>query len=295
LKRALNSRYYRWAMNRIFPRRFYQYIHRWPSDRFRWTDKTVSFTFSFDCDNIEDSDSFPFLCDVLDRYEIVSSFAVIGEIVEEQADAYRELVRSGHEIINHGYSRHYDVDESGVKYATLFYDTMTPELMEREIDRNHHALASSLGVKPIGFRTPHFATFQRPEQLKRLHRILRERGYLFSTSSDIYHAKTIGMIGPTEGDFMEMPLSMIPGYPLMVFDSWNLLRAPNRRFEESDMVRLFEKMLLWAVEDDGPVFLNMYIDPDHVHASDVFVRMMQMLARCREDIWIGPYRDMFGE
>jgi hypothetical protein len=82
------------------------------------------------------------------------------------------------------------------------------------------------------------------------------------------------------------------GAPLSVFDSWNLLRAPERRFLNPDFFLKFRQIVDAALKAKHPTFLNIYFDPSHVVGFDGFEECLQYLSLNSDEIWIGTYADI---
>lgn len=290
--RALRNRYLRFLLNRICPKWIFNNLHRWPEDSFFWTTKKISFTLSFDCDNPEDHQCLPWLLSLLEKHQITASFAVSGEVVSKNIEAYKTLVDSGHEIINHGYSIHLYSDEKGQKHPSMFYETLGTDEIVNEIEKNDQFLKRKLGIKPIGFRTPHFGTFQNRDQLTFLHKIIKEKGYKYSSSSTIFEAKSNNFVGMSKNGIWEFPLSAIPKFPLSTFDSWALLASPDTKFQKEDFTNLFGLMVGYALKSRKPVFLNVYFDPIHIMGYNVLEMMLKTLTEQRNKIWIGTYQEI---
>lgn len=277
---------------RLFPERVFQELHRWPT-HFSCTEKRVTFCLSFDCDNPTDADFLPALLSQLRRYGISASFAVCGAMVEENVKAYEQVITEGHEIINHGYSKHLEVLSDGSVRSTLFYDKLSENQIEEEIVRNHESLQNVLGITPIGFRVPHFGTFQAPHHIDLLHSLLKKYGYRYSSSVLMLYAKQRGYLGADEG-IVEFPLSARVGAPLSVFDSWGFLRAPGRRFTDADFFPEFQRMMDVALKAKYPMFLNIYFDPSHVVGFDGFEACLRYVNKNNTEIWTGTYSAILG-
>ena len=277
---------------RLFPERVFLKLHEWPAPRFPWTDRKVTFCLSFDCDTPKDAEVMPTLLALLEQYHIPASFAVIGELVEEAPDAYHRILDAGHEVFSHGYSRHTVVDAQGRYQSTLFYTDLSPERIEEEIVRNHECLQRVLGVEPLGFRTPHFGTFQRPKQIALIHDLLRKHDYRYSSSVQTFYALQHGY--PTnDEELVELPLSAFVGSPTSVFDSSSLLNLPTDD-RGALLASKLKEMLGIALSAEHPVLLNIYLDPSHVVDLTAFPRMLGSIAALADKIWSGRYSDMLG-
>jgi len=284
------NRYVRHLL-RLFEKRVFQEAHTWPACSFPWTKKQVAFCLSFDCDTSEDVRAIPNLLVLLDRYNIKASFALIGTLVEESPGPYRQVVAAGHEIINHGYSKHMEKDEKGEYYSSLFYHQLSQKRIEEEIVWGHECLQKTLGVKPIGFRTPHFGTFQEPNQINILYNLLQKHGYRYSSSVLMLYAKQRGYLRPNRV-IQEFPLAARIGAPLSVFDSWGFCRAPGRRLSELDFFPQFKKMMDVAFASKKPMFINIYCDPSHVVNFAGFQQCLIFLNQVKSQIWIGLYNQI---
>lgn len=121
---------------------------------------------------------------------------------------------------------------------------------------------------PQGFRAPHFGTFQRPDQLRFQHGVLRELGYAFSTSTvPLFSFR----FGPAFRDFgvLELPVSGMGSRPLRILDSWGCFEAPGRRFGPADYVTQ-GRLMADRYRALGVGLLNFYADPSHIHDRPEF-------------------------
>ncbi|MBN2374463.1 polysaccharide deacetylase family protein [bacterium] len=265
-------------------------IHYWPENNFKWTDKKVTFCLSFDCDNKEDEDAFPCLMDILGYHNIKSSFAVCGQRVEESPDAYRLLIKSGHEIMNHGYSKHSQAFPDGKVLSTLFYNDLDEKKIFDEIRNNHHIVKDVLGYDMVGFRTPHFGTFQKREQILLIHSILKRVGYLYDSSALMITAKGLNLLNAS--NFIEFPLTSIVGLPDSVFDSWGFLKAADRARRDGDFVKYFKMMIDVALKSRRPILLNIYLDPSHIINFEGFKITLDYLDMASDYIFNDTYRNL---
>lgn len=107
---------------------------------------------SFDLDYQADTDALPVLLGVLDRADARATLFSIGRLVEANPGPYREALAAGHEVGNHTWSH---PDNPVLNPDREFWD-LTVEEMADEIGRAQDAFERHLGVRPVGFRTPHF-------------------------------------------------------------------------------------------------------------------------------------------
>jgi len=246
------------------------------------------FTLSFDCDNDADADAFPSLIELLRVHGVAASFAVCGRMVQERPDAYRRLIDAGHEIVNHGYSKHLTRIGPHV-VSTLFYDRMSAESIRHEIQSNHAAVRDALGYEMIGFRVPHFGYYQRRECVATLFAILRDLGYRYDTSLTGYtflRQRRLLKAYP----LIDFPLSPHPYHPRTVLDSWGYMGDGRR--DRDGFVRDFKLLVDLAVAAPGWRYLNIYVDPAHVAGWAGFGDCLSYVNSRTARIHIATYRDL---
>lgn len=226
---------------------------------------------SFDCDTPED---IAVAWDVHERLRgmgVTPVYAVAGDLLREGAEVYARIAATGAEFINHGDRMHTYFDEGAQRWASnFFYDQQPREVIREDIVRADRTLRDVIGAEPDGFRTPHFGTFQRVEQLRWLHGVIGELGYAFSSS-------TVPLWGFREGPAfnrfgrMELPVAGGVESPLSILDTWSCFEAPDRVREPHDYER--EADALAAVyAEAGAGILNVYGDPSHIHDREEFFR-----------------------
>jgi peptidoglycan/xylan/chitin deacetylase (PgdA/CDA1 family) len=245
------------------------------------------FCLSFDCDAEEDTAAITGTLDLLDAHELTGAFALIGELVEKEPSVYRQIVERGHEIVNHGYLRHTDRRPDGSLFASRFYHELTPEEIRTDIIDNHRALTHLIGADVRGFRTPHFSTFQSPEDRACVYDVCRELGYVYSSSSTSIYLKT----GGNWDGYCEIPLTGCWGDLKSPFDSWGLIASPLRHYVDADFTRFFDRMLGSAIRS-GRILLNVYFDPSHVVAFPGFHSLLADIATNRDRLWLPTYAEL---
>jgi polysaccharide deacetylase family protein (PEP-CTERM system associated) len=104
--------------------------------------------------------------DVLAARDVRGTFFTLGWVADRHPDLLRELVARGHEVASHGYEHR-------------LLTTFTPEAFRADLRRAADAIERACGVRVRGFRAPSFSV-----GLDNLwvHDVLREEGYLFSSS-----------------------------------------------------------------------------------------------------------------
>ena len=237
---------------------------------------------SFDCDTQDDIAAAREVHERMRQCGIMPAYAVPGELLAEGADIFRPIAASGAEFLNHGHRRHAYFDRAAGEYrSNFFYDEQPLDVLEGDLVGGDWSVREILGTAPQGFRTPHFGTFQKPAQLRFLHRVLKRLGYTYSSSTAPFHG---WRHGPVFEDFglPEIPVSGGGTRPFTIIDSWGCFAAPDRQFAPEDYRS--ETLALARQLAGGPGLLNYYADPSHVLAQPIFFATMAALARLAEPI-----------
>ena len=245
------------------------------------------FVLSFDCDTEKDIDVAWDMHSRLMDMGIQSVYAVPGELLQKGEKTYSKIRDTGSEFINHGYRTHTYFDKDLKQdMSCFFYDQQTQCDLEEDIRKGHDNLKDVLGVTATGWRTPHFGTFEKPNNLKFLYGILHDLGYHFSTSSKPHYGFSHG---PAFDDFglMEIPVTGMPKNPLAILDSWAFFMAPNRIYNERDYLDETEKLI--SLMDGRPWLVNLYADPLHIYDRPEFFQAMEKLSRATKSI---QYNDL---
>jgi hypothetical protein len=243
---------------------------------------------SFDCDTREDAEVAVEVHGRLADLGVTPAYAVPGELLKRGERAYSRIFEAGGEFINHGYREHTYFDTARGAYAScFFYDQQPQETVREDIVQGDLNLRAVLGIKPQGFRAPHFGTFQKPGQLRFQHGVLKELGYAFSTSTvPLYSYR----YGPAFRDFgvLELPVSGMGTWPLRILDSWTCFQAPARRFEPEDYVRE-GRLTADRFQSLGIGLLNFYADPSHIHDRPEFFETVAYWAKIAQSVTYGQF------
>jgi len=247
-----------------------------------------AFLLSFDCDTDRDIAVVEQVHRQLADMGILPIYAVPGEILEAGADTWRRIRDTGAEFLNHGWRRHTDYRD-GVYVSTVFYDQLSDAEVAEDIRRGHETLRAVLGIEAVGYRTPHFGTFQKARDLAKLHGWLSAQGYRFSSSSTPYwswrHGPAFRRFGLTE-----VPVSGCPDLPMTVPDSYTF-RFAQGRFGPDDYCRQIARWAEWLAE--GRSFLvNLYADPSQVADWPEFFTAMAALAPFARPSFIDVLEDI---
>lgn len=238
---------------------------------------------SFDCDTAADAAAVPAIHERLANLGVTPTYAVPGALLRQAEDVYRPLAAAGVEFLNHGGVEHTYFDEGlGRQASCFFYDELDRDRIRRDVEEGHAMVEEVTGTAPSGFRTPHFGTFQRPDQLRFLHATLASLGYRFSTSTVPRVALRHGPV-TTRFGLPEVPVTGIPAEPFSILDTWAFFEAPARMFEPSDYVGQ-ARALAGALDDAGAGVINVYGDPLHVRDREEFFAAIELWASVAQPI-----------
>lgn len=232
---------------------------------------------SFDCDRTEDAEVAWRVHERLLDLGVQPVYAVPGELIEQGGGVYRKIAGTGSEFLNHGGRTHTYFDEKRGRHAPCyFYDEVGPEAVSEDIAYGHRLVTKIIGTEPVGFRVPHFGTYQQRSQLRFLHGRLDELGYSFSTS-------TVPAWGLREGPVFrrfglaELPVSGMASSPLEILDTWSCFEAPDRTRGPEDFLREAE-LLAHGHAAAGPGVINVYGDPSHIVDRREFFDAIEVIA-----------------
>ena len=235
------------------------------------------FILSFDCDTEKDIEVVGEVHQRLAKLNIIPSYAVPGELLKKGASEYSMLKNKGAEFINHGYLSHTSYIPSTKSYiSTLFYDKLTNSEVERDILNGHNNFFGIFGEYPLGFRTPHFGTYQKSGQLNFLYDVLKKLNYSFSSSTTPVTAMWNGAIKKTSQGILELPVSGCYDYPARILDSWGFRFSPTRKLNENDYLEQFKKMMDFFEDPNVNGIFNIYADPSQVYDWNMFFDCISM-------------------
>jgi len=246
-------------------------------------------TFSFDYDYVSDVMCVRDLCEAFNSHGLTASHAVVGKYVEAFPRDHALLVDAGHELINHSYSH----PDGPLNHSERFNE-LSPKRLEEEVAGCEHACKKALGVKPVGFRAPHFGLLN----TQKIYEILDKRKYLYSSSTNLTTTQSHGTpYHPNKQDFhkagaphyrvLELPLFACPTHYYPVFDSWHCFET-GAHAREGQFKGLFSRALHLA-EKYG-AHLNLYFDPHHVAHLREFNAVLEEAARSRA--WVASSREV---
>jgi len=236
------------------------------------------FILSFDCDTTEDAAVIEYVHFKLKRIGISPIYAAPAEIIAENDRVYSVLRDDGCHFLNHGYYKHSQYLPQKNDYKSWnFYDQLSDEKIMEDIRKGHEYLTGFLGRAPVGFRTPHFGSFQTREQLHKLHQFLHSLGYLFSSSTVPMRALEYSACYQSENLF-EIPVSGGYDFPLTILDSYSFRFSKENKFSEQDYIKQLDRYTHWFRTKAPSYLLNLYADPSQVHDWDAFFEAIKKLA-----------------
>jgi len=106
------------------------------------------------------------ILELLERYKLRATFAVLGIVAEDHPELVREIYDMGHEIASHSWSHRslYDLGKDNFEF---------------EIKKSIGLISSITGERPIGFRAPSFSI---NESTKWAFEVLAEYGFEYDAS-----------------------------------------------------------------------------------------------------------------
>lgn len=239
--------------------------------------------FSFDCDTEEDLRSAGEVNQRCNDLGITPVYAVAGQLLESGDKIFRKILETGAEFINHGYLQHTCFNKDLGQYESCyFYEKLSAREIREDMIKGDKALREVLGVKPRGFRTPHFGTFQTERQRNYIYAVLKELNYEFSSSTMPYYGFRYGPVFEVKG-IKEFPLSGTWSKPLNILDSWGFFSKQHNKFNNE--MRYFlevENLAKYYSQENLCGILNFYADPSHIVKNEYFNKAIKELIKiCR--------------
>jgi hypothetical protein len=243
---------------------------------------------SFDCDTDDDASVARDVHERLAGLGVTPTYAVPGALLRRGAHVYKGIASTGAEFLNHGGVEHTFFDEELGRHAScFFYDEVDQEQVQEDVEEGDRIVEEVIGRRAEGFRTPHFGTYQRPDQLRFLHGVLRALDYRFSTSTTPRFGLRHGPISDRYG-LPELAVTGVPEAPFEILDTWAFFAAPNRVHSPADYLRQ-ARILADLLAEAGAGVVNVYGDPIHVHDRSEFFEAVRAWAAVAEPV---SYREL---
>lgn len=279
----VKNRVVRGAITLTFPTLYLKSFYKKNINKIDWNGKKACLTLSFDSDLREDVRRTPLLLNLLSPYSFKVSFACIGKFIEQYPKIHLEIIKKGHEILNHTYT-HPDNEELNKNQE---FNKLSIEEQKYEIEECDKICKNILNYKPIGFRVPHFGRLYS----KSIYKILEEIGYKYSSSTLATRTSNFGLPFSQDG-IIEFPLSSCPDHPFATFDTWHSLERGNGKHKKKgEFYTLFKKLVDIGIDNNS--YINIYLDPQDVVELKEFKQALDYLEERKGDIWIATYRDIF--
>jgi len=201
---------------------------------------------SFDCDTDEDMDETASVLYSLRNMNFCASFALVGNLAIKYPDVVREIIRNGHEIVNHTVTHPDSLD--GLQDVDV----------EKEILEFQILMSENFGYRPKGFRAPHL--------------MRRKREYLFHLlrENSMYDSSYVGYGAKIEEAIVELPLTPCPDHPRICFDYWHHFQLPLFRCSMEKFISLWRLLLTTQS------LVNVYLDPQ-IASSGILERMVESM------------------
>jgi len=158
-----------------------------------------------------------------------------------------------------------------------------------DVRLGHEAVLAVVGRQPMGFRVPHFGTFQLPEQREFLYGELERLGYRYSTSTVPLAGLRHGPLWQVRPKLCEIPVSGCYDNPSVILDSWGFRFAAGRKRTEEEYLQQIRKIVDFFAQPNRAGLLNYYVDPSQVYDWEDFFRSVELLA----PFAVGSYQELF--
>lgn len=254
-----------------------------------------------DLDYQADTDALPALVELVGRVDARMSVVSVGKLVDADPGSYESAAAAGHELVNHTLTH----PDNPVLNATEEFWHLSVDRMVEEVGGAQDVMQARLGVRPTGFRTPHFKDAHRltgvlgqfPE-ISYVSSALATKAplgaapYLASTRAlageDLSHLYA-GVDPADDSQVLQIPLTACPAHRWSPYCSWHGIRAGGTPGSGAGMHPLGEWAQLWrtmltGAEADGLAVV--YLDPqDLVRDPETSAAFEGMLVHAARQGW----------
>ncbi len=218
---------------------------------------------SIDCDVFTDSYALKKINDIFSKKNIKISIAATAKLAEDNVGLYDDFLSNGHELVNHGYSLHSDVDEAGKTYSTFFYNKVDWDFIKKEILNAQETFYKLFKIDVKGFRAPHFGVFQGKEEIMKLYEILYSFNFKYSSSVMVYNMMRNNWQF-FSNKVIEIPLTNRVILPYSVIDSYSLVYKQGLLKRKNKFYKEFKRAVDVAALSEHDIFINIYFDPSQM-------------------------------
>lgn len=223
---------------------------------------------SFDVDYTKDIEAIPELLMILKNLSVKASFAIVGKHVETKPKIYEEIIKNGHELINHTYTH---PDNKELSPDVSFTDLSIIEKKD-EIEKCQTIVRKYLGYEMMGFRLPHFGNIQTID-FEWLFGVLQEFNFEFDTSVLFPNFKKRFKGFFENSPIIEIPVTTCPHHPYTALDSYHIYRSRRLIYRTLHHNEKWLPILLKAktMSDEINIPVNVYLDPqDIIRKKNIF-------------------------
>lgn len=230
---------------------------------------------TFDCDTDLDIDVVGELDRELRSRGIKAGYAVPGAQLRKSPGTWRRVAEGGAEFLNHGDRAHAEFRD-GRYWPVTFYDKMTAAEVVADVQAGDRTVREIAGVAPVGFRAPHFGSFQSAEQLDLLYQTVKPLGYTYCSTTTPALALTRGPVVRMDG-MVELPTLGSYRNPTTLLDSWTYLTDRTHYALGDTYAELFIETIERMSAERLPAILTYYADPSHVTGQKPFTAVLDAI------------------
>lgn len=245
-----------------------------------------------DLDYQVDTDALTGLLELTGELGAPISVAAVGALVAADPAPYQEALNGGNEIVNHTQTH---PDNPVLNPSEEFWH-LSSQRMTEEVGQAQDVFESVLGVRPVGFRTPHFKDHHRMTAVLEQFPELRYVSSVLASKSPLAGQPYLACASALAGDdsflfadaaevdrceILQIPLTACPEHRWSPFCSWHGIRAGAVAGTGAGMHSLTEWERLWQrlLVDTAPGGLAVaYFDPHDLmrdaETADTFRRMV---------------------
>ena len=232
---------------------------------------------TFDCDTDGDFGVVQDLERELRSRAIKSGYAVPGAQLRKAPDTWRRVAETGAEFLNHGSKAHAEFRD-GRYWPVMFYEKLDAGDVVADITAGHRDVIEIAGVTPVGFRAPHFGSFQEPADLELIYNTVKPLGYTYCSTTTPALALSAGPLVDRHG-LTEIPTMGSYRNPTTLLDSWTYLTDRVNYALGDEYHELFAETIERFTQAGLPALLTYYADPSHVYGQPPFERTLDVIAK----------------